>query len=74
VLAGRDQVVGWKAPKLALDRLAKDGLTVDQRFLPDATHAFDDEKANDPRARYRPDLVQEMKTYLTGALEACGPR
>ncbi len=74
VLAGKDQVVGWKAPKLALDRLAKDGLTVDQRFLPDATHAFDDEKANDPRARYRPDLVEEMKAYLASALTACGPR
>lgn len=74
VLAGRDQVVGWKAPKLALDRLAKDGLAVDQRVLPDATHAFDDEKANDPRARYRPDLVAEMQTYLASALAACGPR
>lgn len=74
VLAGKDQVVGWKAPKLALDRLVKDGLVVDQLFLPDATHAFDDDKANDPRARYRPDLFQTVKDYLTGALNACGPR
>ncbi|HWU79674.1 MAG TPA: dienelactone hydrolase family protein, partial [Caulobacter sp.] len=71
VLAGKDQVVGWKAPKLALDRLVKDGLVVDQLFLPDATHAFDDDKANDPRARYRPDLFQEVRTYFTGALRAC---
>jgi dienelactone hydrolase len=71
VVAGKDQVVGWKAPKLALDRLARDGLVVDQMFLPDATHAFDDNKANDPRARYRPDLFAEVQTYFGGALKAC---
>ena len=38
----------------------------------DATHAFDDDKANDPRARYRPDLFQEMQTYFARALTACG--
>lgn len=72
VVAGKDQVVGWKAPKLALDRLARDGLTVDQLFLADATHAFDDNKANDPRSRYRPDLFEQVRTYFTGALAACG--
>lgn len=71
VLAGKDQVVGWKAPKLALDRLARDGLTVDQVFHPDATHAFDDDQANDPRSRHRPDLFEAMKTYLGEALTAC---
>lgn len=71
VVAGKDQVVGWKAPKLALDRLARDGLAVDQMFLPDATHAFDDNKANDPRARYRPDLFAEVQTYFGRALAAC---
>jgi len=74
VIAGKDQVVGWKAPKLALDRLVKDGLSVDQMFLDDATHAFDDNKANDPRARYRPDLLETVKSYFAGALNACGPR
>lgn len=72
VLAGRDQVVGWRAPKLALDRLTRDGLSVDQMFLPDATHAFDDDKANDPRARYRPDLFAQVQAYFTEALKACG--
>ncbi len=71
VVAGKDQVVGWKAPKLALDRLARDGLAVDQLFLPDATHAFDDDKANDPRARYRPDLFEQVRAYFGGALGAC---
>jgi dienelactone hydrolase len=71
VLAGKDQVVGWKAPGKALDRLARDGLSVDRVFFDDATHAFDDDKANDPRARYRLDLFQEVQTYFTRALRAC---
>jgi dienelactone hydrolase len=72
VLAGKDAVVGWKLPGKALDRLAGDGLAVDRRFFDDATHAFDDDKANDPRARYRPDLFAEVRTYFTSALTACG--
>ncbi len=71
VIAGKDQVVGWKAPKLALDRLARDGLSVDQLFLPEATHAFDDDQANDPRARHRPDLFTEVRTYFGKALAGC---
>lgn len=72
VLAGKDAVVGWKLPGKALDRLASDGLRVDRVMFDDATHAFDDDKANDPRARYRPDLFQEMQTYFARALTACG--
>jgi dienelactone hydrolase len=71
VLAGKDAVVGWKLPGKALDRLAQDGLGVDRLMFDDATHAFDDDKANDPRARYRPDLFSEVQTYFTGALTAC---
>ena len=71
VLAGRDQVVGWKAPGKALDRLSRDGLSVDRVFYADATHAFDDDRANDPRARYRPDLFQAVQTYFGQALRAC---
>jgi dienelactone hydrolase len=71
VLARKDAVVGWKLPGKALDRLAKDGLAVDRMMFDDATHAFDDDRANDPRARYRPDLFQEVRTYFTGALAAC---
>jgi hypothetical protein len=44
---------------------------VDRVFFDDATHAFDDDKANDPRARYRLDLFQEVQTYFTRALRAC---
>ena len=71
VLAGKDQVVGWKAPAKALDRLIADGLSVDRVFHADATHAFDDNRANDPRARYRPDLFQAVQGYFAGALNRC---
>ena len=68
VIGGRDQVVGWKAPGKALERLKRDGLSVDTVFLPDATHAFDDDRANDPRARYRPDLLAQTRDYFASAL------
>ena len=71
VLGGKDQVVGHKLPAKALDRLARDGLNVDRVFYADATHAFDDNKANDPRARYRPDLFQEVRDYFGKALTCC---
>jgi len=70
VLAGRDQVVGWKAPRRALERLKRDGISVDSVFHADATHAFDDDRANDPRSRYRPDLFGQTRDYFTRALEA----
>jgi dienelactone hydrolase len=70
VLGGKDQVVGWKYPKKALERLTRDGLSVDTVFHADATHAFDDDKANDPRAKYRPDLFQALQGYFGAALRA----
>lgn len=71
VLGGKDQVVGWKQTRQALDRLQRDGLAVDTVFHPDATHAFDDDRANDPRAKYRPDLFAQTRDYFATALRAC---
>ena len=68
VVGGKDQVVGWKNPQKALDRLKRDGLSVDTVFYPDATHAFDDDRANDPRAKYRPDLFAQTQDYFGKAL------
>jgi dienelactone hydrolase len=68
VIGGKDQVVGWKYPRHALDRLRRDGLAVDTTFYPDATHAFDDDRANDPRAKYRPDLFSQTQNYFANAL------
>ena len=70
VVGGKDQVVGWKYPQKALERLKRDGLSVDTVFYPDATHAFDDDRANDPRAKYRPDLFAQTQAYFAKALKA----
>ena len=70
VVGGKDQVVGWKYPQKALERLKRDGLSVDTVFYPDATHAFDDDRANDPRAKYRPDLFAQTRDYFAKALNA----
>lgn len=71
VLGGKDAVVGWKHPQRALERLKRDGLAVDVLMLPEATHAFDDDDANDPRTRYRPDLSAQARTYYVNALRSC---
>jgi len=70
VLGGRDQVVGTAGPMKALNRLKADGLSVDVLTFPDATHAFDDDDANDPRTRYRPDLRATAEGYYVQALRA----
>ena len=70
-LAGRDAVVGMRAPDRALRRLAEDGLQVRRLTLSDATHCFDDENASDPRTRYRPDLAAEARAFYVAALGEC---
>ncbi len=70
VLGGKDQVVGWKHPQKAFERLKHDGLSVDTVLYPDATHAFDDNRANDPRAKYRPDLFAQTQAYFGKALKS----
>ena len=70
VLGGKDQVVGTGGPMKALNRLKADGLQVDVLTFPDATHAFDDDDANDPRTRYRPDLRTTAEDYYVRALRS----
>lgn len=70
VLGGKDAVVGVAGPLKALNRLRADGLPVDVLTFPDATHAFDDDDANDPRTRYRPDLRATAEGYYVAALRA----
>ena len=65
VLAGRDQVVGWRSPKRALARLEADGVRVDHHLFDDATHAFDDDQASDPRTRFDPHLARRVEALLT---------
>ena len=70
VLGGKDAVVGTNGPVKALSRLKADGLSVDILTFPDATHAFDDDDANDPRTRYRADLRTTAEGYYVQALRA----
>lgn len=70
VLGGKDQVVGVAGPMKALNRLKADGLSVDILTFPDATHAFDDDDANDPRTRYRADLRAAAEQYYVQALRS----
>lgn len=68
LLCGKDQVVGMRFPPRAVDRLEADGLSVDRLIFPDATHAFDDDGASDPRVRYRPDLFEQARAWYVASL------
>ncbi|HEY2661436.1 MAG TPA: dienelactone hydrolase family protein [Caulobacteraceae bacterium] len=68
-LAGRDSVVGKAAPLRAMRRLTDDGLDVQILNLPEATHCFDDERSNAPRARYSPDLAEQAMAFYVDALK-----
>ena len=68
ILGGQDLVVGTRYPALALDRLERDGLKVERLVFPDASHAFDDEGASDPRSVFRPDLRDEAAAWYGQAL------
>jgi dienelactone hydrolase len=75
VICGKDAVVGERYPRRAFERLARDGLDVDTLYFPDATHAFEDDKANDPRSRFMPDLADRSRAYFATALaDALLPR
>ena len=70
VLAGKDQVVGWKSPAKALARLAADGLSVDRVFHADATHAFDEPGLTHPKIRFDPEATTEAIRRFVGFLKA----
>ncbi len=67
-LAGRDAVVGRIAPRRALERLSADGLEVNTLSLPAATHAFDDNRASDPRTVHDPILTARAEAFYVDAL------
>lgn len=69
-LAGRDFIVGVAGPRKAVERLQADGLDVDLLRLPDATHAFDDDEANDIRVRYRADYEAQLRDRYLAALRS----
>jgi dienelactone hydrolase len=70
VLGGKDQVVGFKPAEKVLARLMADGIGVETLKFDDATHAFDDDRASDPRTRHRPDYAQQTRSFFAQALRA----
>ena len=62
VLCGRDYIVG--TPRGPLERQRARGAPLDIHFFQDATHAFEDEFAEDPRVRYNPLATQREHALL----------
>lgn len=63
-----DTVVGSKSVARALQRMATPRLPVDVVMLEGATHAFDEEEAQDLRVSYDPHLTQFAQSLYTGFL------
>jgi dienelactone hydrolase len=54
IVCGRDYIVGTDTPRAALERQRARGAPIDIVFFPEATHAFEDPLATDPRVRFDP--------------------
>jgi dienelactone hydrolase len=67
VLCGRDYIVG--TPRGPLERQRARGAPIEIHFFEDATHAFEDEFAEDPRVRYNPAATQREHALLRGLIE-----
>lgn len=62
VLCGRDYIVG--TPRGPLERQRARGAPIDIHFFEDATHAFEDESAEDTRVRYNSAATQREYALL----------
>lgn len=62
VLCGRDYIVG--TPRGPLERQRARGAPIDIHLFEDATHAFEDALAEDPRVRYNPAATQREHALL----------
>jgi dienelactone hydrolase len=68
VLCGRDYIVG--TPRGPLERQRARGAPLEIHFFDDATHAFEDELAEDPRVRYNPAATQREYALLREMIAA----
>ncbi|MGE0740024.1 MAG: dienelactone hydrolase family protein [Hyphomonadaceae bacterium] len=71
IVAGRDYIVGTNGPREALNRQRLRGAPLDIVLFENATHAFEDPLAQDPRVRFNPsattreiELLREMIAAL----------
>lgn len=68
VLCGRDYIVG--TPRAPLERQRARGAPIDVHVFADATHAFEDALAEDPRVRYNPAATQREYALLRDMIAA----
>jgi len=71
ILAGRDQIVGVRVPRLAIERQRARGAPIEVVTFPTATHAFEDGLAEDPRIRFDPELVAREHAMLCDLIGGC---
>jgi dienelactone hydrolase len=65
-----DTVVGNKSVARALQRMITPRLPVDITMMEGATHAFDEEEAQDMRVRYDPELTKLAQSLYTDFLKS----
>lgn len=70
ILAGRDYVVGVRTPRAALERQRARGAPLDIAHFEDATHAFEDPLASDPRVRFNPAATAREHDMLRAMIAA----
>jgi dienelactone hydrolase len=68
IIAGRDYIVG--SSRAALERQRARGAPIDILLFENATHAFEDEFAEDPRVRYDPAHTAREQAALREIIEA----
>jgi len=67
IIAERDYIVG--SSRAALERQRARGAPIEILLFENATHAFEDEEAEDPRVRYNPQATAREHTVLREMIE-----
>jgi dienelactone hydrolase len=70
ILAGRDHIVGVRVPRRALERQRARGANIEIVSFAEATHAFEDGLAEDPRVRFDPELAAREHALLCELIAA----
>jgi dienelactone hydrolase len=68
IVCGRDTIVGANTPRRALERQQSLGAPLQVEVFADATHAFEDQHASDPRVRYNPAATAREHALLRDLL------
>lgn len=74
IVCGRDYIVGTQTPRAALERLRARGAPIEIAYFADATHAFEDPLATDPRVRFNPAATAREHELLCDLIAAISVR